>query len=400
MDPETTETATQETQEPSAFDHAFEQALAGRTEVPVKPEARAEEKTAAAETKTDDKTSRRAPDELFGGKKEEAKTEEKTTEDELKSEIPDAKDEDFKSESGKISFKKLRETAVQFEKEAKSLRAEKAKLEATLSTSETKALQDRLDAIQKERDEFSEIVAKSRVESHPDFKAKYVDGRQKLVEKAANIINESGGNADDVKIALNLTGKARVDALRESLSDLDAIQQGRIGKLIDQLDDLDAEREAKVDDSGKFFQEVEKQNAERTAKEEAEFNAALARSFTEAEKTVSELEVFKKVDGADWWNEKADAMRKAAREEFLNNGDPQAAAKAFLEAKAAHAYRDLYVEERKFAMQQTKELEDLKKELEGIHSRSHSLRGNKGASTATGGVSGWDAALKEAGIGA
>lgn len=338
-------------------------AQAKETEKVEKPK---EEKAAKIENE------RKVPEQLF--KKQDVP--EKKVETESKSEIDAIIEPTFKDEKGKAGWTALREKAKSFEQKATELEAEIAAHEAKGKDAE--ALQARLDALEKEKAEMSDLVSRARVEIHPEFRKRYIDDRANLVTRAQKIIEESGGDAKLIETALNLQGKARVEALREVAGDLDNFQSGRLGRVIDELTTLDEEKNAKLANSDNYHKELQKQESENLRKQQSEYQQTASKAFdSTATKLGDELEVLRKVEGLDWWNEQREVILKDARNFYEKNDDLSAAAKVSIQSHAAPIYRDLFLKERDAHNVSTKKITELEKELKGIYDKNPSVTGRK-----------------------
>jgi hypothetical protein len=380
FEPDAKELAAESPKPTTSFEKAFEVALKGETA----KEPEAEAPPAKQEPTKADKPGR-APDALFKKPDEEAKPEEAETTTEAK---PGAKQ----------SWAELRGKAERAEKELAKIRQEKEVLEKGATVEELTKLREQLAGIEKERNEMSELLGRAKAELHPEFQSKYIKGRESLVKRAADIADESGGDRDAVIRALNLSGKERVDALRDIAADMDNFQSGRLGRLIDEINNLDEERAAKLSNSGQYAEELQRLEQEKARQSEEQMGRVLEKSFLSASKSLeAELEVLRKVDGADWWNEQGEAIVKKAREFFNGNTDATAAAAAAIKAEAAGVYRELYVKEREFSSEQEKRVQELEKELEGIYSRTPGVRSGA-AGKKPGGKPGFYDQLKEMGF--
>ncbi len=279
-----------------------------------------------------------------------------------------------KGEAEKKNFTALREKAKAFETKATELEKKIADFEA--KGKDTEGLQAKLSELEKTNAEYLEIVTRSNVENHPDFKKQFVEGRQNLVKRAQSIIEESGGDKDAIATALNLRGKARVDALREAAADLDGFQHGRLGKVIDELSTLDEQADAKIAESRKTWEEMQTHDKETATKQQQDFAHKVQTTFdTTAKKLSAELEVLAHVDGNDEWNKQADAILKDARAFVETNKDLPTSMEVAILGKAAPIYREAFLNERAVTEKQAKQIADMEKELKGIYSKTPNLKG-------------------------
>lgn len=285
--------------------------------------------------------------------------------------IPEPTDEKAKS-----GFKTLREKAKAFETKANELEKKIVEFEAKGKDSE--GLQAKLADLEKKNAEYLEIVTRSNVENHPDFQKQFVEGRQNLIKRAQTIIEESGGDKNSIATALNLRGKARVDALREAASELDGFQQGRLGKVIDELSDLDEQADTKIAESRKTWETMQASDKDKTAKQHQEFAHSVQTSFeTTAKRLRGELEVLAHVEGNDAWNQQADNIVKEAQSFVETNKDLPTSMEVAIWGKAGPVYREAFLAERKQNEANEKRIAEMTAELKGIYNKTPNLNAGK-----------------------
>jgi len=300
------------------------------------------------------------------------------------SEVDKLGEPEIKDEKAKASFHTLRELAKANEKKAKAAEIRIKELESRTTISEH--TQTEIDRLKTQNAEYSEIVSRARIEAHPEFRAKYIDGRKSLVNQAKSIIDDSGGDAKAVETALNLQGRPRIEALREVAGSLDQFSSGRLGRVIDQLDALDTEAAEKVANSQQSWEAMQREEQERAEAQRLDFTKNSLKAFdTTLASLRGELEVLNKADGADaaWWNDQVDKVIANSRAFFTTNRDAGAAAKASIMAQAAPVYRQLFQSsEAAFAKSQA-ELKAAKAELEAIYKKSPAAGGGSRTPTDT-----------------
>lgn len=310
-------------------------------------------------------------------KKPDAVPVEKKDEKPVVSEIDAIPDYTGKNEGEKSNFKKLREKAQEYEKQAKELRAELDGIKPKLTDSDT--LQKRIVDLEKERDGYLDIVSKTRVENHPEFQKEFVEGRNNLIKRAQSIMTESGADADAIKTALNLRGKDRVDAIREATGEMDGLQLGRLGRVIDELSTLDERADAKITDSRKTWDEIQTGEKAKADASQAEFAQKVKTSFdSTASRLKGDFEVLNHVEGNAEWNAKADAIISDSRKFAESNRDINVAMEKAIMAHMAPVYREAYLDEAKYSATVLKRAEAAEAELAGIYKASPSLKNGEG----------------------
>lgn len=319
------------------------------------------------------------PRELFK-KTEPAKASETPTEP--KSAVDDIAPPDFKGDKKALAgWEALKKEAKTHEAAAKAAETRAKEHEAKLA--EYEPLKTQLAERDAKLKEYDEIVARARIEEHPEFRKEFIDGRDKLMTSAKTIVEESGGDPKAIETALNLKGKARVEALEAISENLGKFQSGRLGRVIDELTDLDDRAQAKRDTAKKSYEAMQEQTRQREAQETTKRQQGRAAEFDETTRRLrGELEVLKKVDGHDEWNARADRIVKEAKA-FLDE-HPDADPEAEILARAVPAYRDLFLGADERAEKAEKKVAEMEKELKAIHSKYPSLNGGRTVTSPSG----------------
>lgn len=362
----------------SSFTEAFEKAL--KTD----PDAPLEKQVKPAEVKKEvEKPKSEVPDALFKGKAEEKKDETNPFESEVEKIVPP----EFKHPDKKQGWDALRTKALALEKAqsesvAKIAETEKKLAEAEARGANTDALTKKLAELEAKNAEMDELVSQANVEMHPEFRAKFIEGRASLVSEAKKLIDDSGGDSSEVEAALALKGKARTDAIRDAADALPGFAQGQLGDLIRQIDRLDTEAGEKRAKSADYWQELQKGEQERTQKEREEFTTKAGKAFESAQNRLArELEVLMPAEGHDDWNQTGERIRKEARAHFEGNTDMEAAAEASIRAQAMPIYRELYIGAREEVTSLKVKLEKAEADLATAYGSSPKINGGKNGDT-------------------
>lgn len=323
---------------------------------PEKKEAAAAPK--AEEKKPDAAAPRRAPDAVFQ-KPEEKKPDDKAVE----SELDKIQKPEFKDPSKASQWDQLHAKAKTYEKEVGEHKAKINELNGRLG--HLAKLENQI----KERDakiaEMSALVERANVEAHPEFRKKYVDGRESLVGRAKQIVSDAGGEGDEIGIALSLQGKARVEAIEKAAEGLSTFQQGRLAKVIDELEILDHEASEKRSKSGDAWKEIQKEQQERAEREQQEFNAKFIKTHEAVKRDMArEHAVLKEAEGEEWWNEQRKGILERADKFVMENDDPRESSKAAVWKEMGPVYEQLYSDEREHSKKIEAELAEAKKALE------------------------------------
>lgn len=296
-------------------------------------------------------------------------------------------DPTFRDEKRKAQWEEVKSKGREFEKQAKENASKAAALELKIKEYEEKgkgtvALEAKLAEMEKQQEEWRARVQQVNIELDPDFRKTFIEGRSKLIGQAKTIAEESGCNPQDIETALNLSGKARAEALRAVAETMDGFQQGRLGRVIDQLTELDTTAASKRSNPEEYLTQRQQQEEARQKTENEEKGRHANLAFEDAfSKRLSTSEVLRPVDGMEDWNQQGISIRQKARDAWSNNRDMTVAAEKFIAAEEAPVYRSLFLEQRKVAAAAQTELDSLKKELEGLYKRGPKTTGASVANT-------------------
>lgn len=239
-----------------------------------------------------------------------------------------------------INVVKMRTTLETVYKERVAALTEIDRLKSELASKAAAPTSDELAALRRERDELAAAIKLERPENDPEFKAKHIDGRSRLVDKIANKVDAGGGKADDIRDALKMTGKAKDRAIKEALSELDADDKADVRAFIVKLEDQDEERDAYLADADtKRTERRAKQETQTRAQREQE-TAQLATEFDELTRTLPAnffplKEAAPNAEGAEAWNVSVREGKELARKAL--NGELSSRQRTELFLKGARA---------------------------------------------------------------
>lgn len=357
----------------SPFNAALENAFNGDNALPVETESKSEEPAKVSKEST-----KSVPDALF--KRPDSDTrpvEESLPEKTALDEIAEPPRLDAK---GRAGWEALKKTA----REESTKRAELEKqIEEWKSKSrdhETmeKALSDRDQKLL----EYETKVARVDLESSESFQREIVEPFNREIQRAKAFADEVDVNPEELSEALSLVGKARANALRDMGLDLDPVQSGRLGRIIEKMDELHERAESERSNAKMFLdQRMERERLDKLS-EHGEFVKTKFLQFEDTTKQMrSRLEILNQVDGHHDWNTKSRGVVESARAYIQDN--PYADVEAVIEAKAMPVYRELFLETREREAALESKVAEMEKELKAIHGRSPSLT-QRGPAAATG----------------
>ena len=357
----------------SPFNAALENAFNGDNALPVETESKSEEPAKVSKEST-----KSVPDALF--KRSESDTrpvEESTPEKTALDEIAEPPKLDSKGKAGWEALKKTaREEATkraELEKQIEEWKSKGRDHEAM-----EKALSDR----DKKLLEYETKVARVDLESSESFQREIVEPFNREIQRAKAFADEVDANPEELSEALSLVGKARANALRDMGLDLDPVQSGRLGRIIEKMDELHERAESERSNAKMFLdQRAERERLDKLS-EHGEFVKTKFLQFEDTTKQMrSRLEILNQVDGHHDWNTKSRGVVESARAYIQDN--PYADVEAVIEAKAMPVYRELFLETREREAALESKVAEMEKELKAIHGRSPSLT-QRGHAAATG----------------
>ena len=369
----------------SPFNAALENAFNGDNALPVETESKSEEPAKVSKEST-----KSVPDALF--KRSESDTrpvEESTPEKTALDEIAEPPRLDSKGKAGWEALKKTaREEATkraELEKQIEEWKSKGRDHEAM-----EKALSDR----DKKLLEYETKVARVDLESSESFQREIVEPFNREIQRAKAFADEVDANPEELSEALSLVGKARANALRDMGLDLDPVQSGRLGRIIEKMDELHERAESERSNAKMFLdQRAERERLDKLS-EHGEFVKTKFLQFEDTTKQMrSRLEILNQVDGHHDWNTKSRGVVESARAYIQDN--PYADVEAVIEAKAMPVYRELFLETREREAALESKVAEMEKELKAIHGRSPSLT-QRGHAAATGNSKPFSSMIAEA----
>lgn len=195
-----------------------------------------------------------------------------------------------------------------------------------------------IEAIKKERDEYSNRLQQLDVERHPKFQAYFEQKTGATLGLAKSIVGEA--NAKRLQDALEMPdGKFRDDALEEIYSELKPIQQNRLGAVVVDYDKIRQERSQHVSESRANWQKLQEDGQRQQQQTQAQYVKAFEDQTAMATDPKNGLPVFQKRTGTTpedvAWNHQVDASLSIARNIYQGKLDAPEIAKAALWSASA-----------------------------------------------------------------
>ena len=208
-------------------------------------------------------------------------------------------------------------------------------------------LQTKIEELRQQNAEYKKGQSATALEMDPDFRKKYVDGRNTQVNTLKTLSDNSDIDFNALQSAMAKTGKERFRALDDVISDAPRSLQTKLLNAIDSLDSLESARAEELSNADAAFSQRQsaRQEAER-AQSEQRTKVALD-AWNEAQKIATDL-------GLD-----STAVQEAEAF-FKSNKDVKKAAEAVVKAKATDVLQA--------------KVKELQAELEKIHQTSPGVR--------------------------
>jgi hypothetical protein len=261
-----------------------------------------------------------------------------------------------RTEKAATEWKKLK---AAHKAEMEKFRAQVAEMEAKLksapASSDTELLKKDLEALKRERDEYSEQLRMLDVERHPKFRAYYDAQVTAQVEKAKQIVGpERAGEIAEILALPESAWKAQ--RVNDLIADLTPYQQTRLGATLDKLADISLERDGEIRKARENFAKIEAEKA--AAAKAAEENTV--RAFDKTVETLDDTWVmYKPREGDAEWNNGVKERMEFARAIYRGELEPQDLAKQALLAASVPTMLKAFEAQ----VQRAKALEDELKEL-------------------------------------
>lgn len=290
------------------------------------------------------------------GLPEPAKTEAPVVEDILKDEAPKGVAENT-SKHWK-SFKDKANAEIR-------LREQKIKeLESKLTAAPQAVPNDEVERLRKERDEFSARLERTALEQHPVFQAKFVAGREQIVNDAKAIIG-AGEVGDRVASLLALPDSPfRNQQIDAAMGDMTELQKATLSSAVLQLRRIDTERSQVLANHKPVLQQLQAQEQDRRAQAKEIAKKQFESAVKEAQESGHEF--FRTVEGNNDWNQQVGQTVKLAQDIFLGNHDDKALASYSLKAAGYDRIVDLNVKLRHLVQLQDRKLQEYKSAEPGV----------------------------------
>ena len=297
----------------------------------------------------------------------------------LDSEVAKIEEPVFKDQSTKKGWDALKDKAFTLERSNREFQDKAKALEDKISKlddagANTSVLEDRLQKLTEENQKYMKLVRQVNVQADPEFQKIFIDGKNDLVNRAKELGERFGVDAEDIETALSYTGELRQTALQEIAEQLPNYNQGIFGGLVQNIEDLEKQAADEINEPERFM-EYSRQEQERKNKEEADSVRQEAEQSWErvSSRTAQDLQSLAKIDPLTNWGEKASQILEKARADFSSQKSFDESADIIIRANMAAEFQQLYKVHSEKSSRLEKENESLKGELKKVFATNPSI---------------------------
>jgi hypothetical protein len=249
---------------------------------------------------------------------------------------------ELKTEQSKSNWKKFRGEYQKLKEELGTLRNRPPVDDQT---------RERMEFLENRNKELDAHVQRFSVETHQDFQQNIIRPMHMAWQEAAKIVQEAGGNPDDLAKALTLSGKPHFEALDEIFRDLPESAKAEAQPAIAAYRRIDETRKAALANAPRTMQELRKRDLERQQDYLQKQKKGMEQLFDEAVRVLRDearVEILQTSSDPDAkaWNDQAENLVSASRKLYLDNTDLKRMAMACVLAPMADTYRKLWLQER------------------------------------------------------
>lgn len=213
------------------------------------------------------------------------------------------------------------------------------------------ATKQRMAALEQRNAQMQGVLQRMGVEQHSEFQQQIIQPMTNAWQAAATIVQEAGGDPEQLARAVQLHGKEHFEALDEVFEDLPESAKMEAHQAIAAYKRLDKVRQNALANAPKTYEALHKKDLEREYANVNQQRKEMANLFDDAVRTLREeakVEVLQRTTDPEsaWWNEQGDSIVNTAKQLYLENTDMRKMAMAVLLAPMADAYRKLWIQER------------------------------------------------------
>jgi hypothetical protein len=208
--------------------------------------------------------------------------------------------------------------------------------------------QARLQWLESNNRQMSEMLSRVGVEHSAQFQQEIIAPLTASWNEAARIVQDAGGDPQELAKVMSLSGKAQFEGLDMLFSDLPESAKMEAHDALRSYRRYEDARRRAVANAPKTLEAIHARETERQYQEISKQREAMQGMFDRALlrlRDEAKVEVFQKTNDPDgkWWNDQSEQLVQQGRNLFLENTDLDRVALACLLAPAADTYRKMFL---------------------------------------------------------
>lgn len=230
--------------------------------------------------------------------------------------------------------------------------------------------------------QMAEMLSRAGVEHSAEFQRTVIAPLYQNWNEAVRIVQESGGNPEDLRAAMSQNGRAQFEALDALFAEMPESAKAEAHDALRNYRRYEQARQAAIANAPRTMEQLRQRESQRQYQELGQQRNQMKEMFEKALGALrdeAKVEVFLKTGDpeTEWWNKQGDQIVEQARSLFLENTDLNKVAFACLLAPAADAYRNLFMK----AQKQVAELKQVIKDKGWSEPNLSESSGNAGMRT-------------------
>jgi hypothetical protein len=209
----------------------------------------------------------------------------------------------------------------------------------------------RLQMLEMQNRQYQDVMSRLGVEHSAEFQQQIMRPLYASWNEAARIVQDSGGDPQELAKAMALNGKAQFEALDNLFVQMPESAKAEAHDALRVYRRYEDARRAAISNAPQALDGIRRRETERQLGEINRQREDMKGIFENAIKTLREgkLEVLLRTDLPEgrWWNEQGDRIVQQAKNLYLENTDMNKVALACLLAPTAEVFRNLWINSQK-----------------------------------------------------
>lgn len=283
--------------------------------------------------------------------------------------------------------KQLREAYERQKSEAVKWKGEYEKLSGKVkegdpnTKQQIESFQQEKSRLEKENRELRDAVTALNVEYDPQFREKYVVGISKIMQKTEKFVEQYGGDPKAFREAMEYTGKARTEALRNALDGVDELDRPMIYQQIAKMRELEEERAETLQNSQQSYEKLSQAQQEKARAQNEQIEAQKRAIFEGISKALPQKHPLLRnvptdIEGADEWNSRVQADMAKALKSLSSEADWDSINEVAIKGARYDHVEELLLSERKEVARLRAELEQYQRAEPGFTGRTKTESAN------------------------